>query len=242
MARRRFFVDLIHQQQAELNGEEAHHLTRVLRVERGQRYEISDNTQVFLAEVALASKDRVLFTVLEPVPLTQSPVGITLVAALIKFDRLEWILEKCTELGVERFVLFNADRSEKGLEQAAPKRMSRWKRVLAESSQQCRRDRLPRLSSEVTFAKALATEADCRLALEEEEAPAILSALPAERVSTDRVALLLGPEGGWTARERELASKAGWAAVSLGPSILRAETAAVAGVAVLNAAWAAHRT
>lgn len=242
MARRRFFVDHIHHQQAEVNGEDAHHLTRVLRVERGQRYEISDNISVFLAEVAEARKDRVLFSLLEPVPLTPPPVAVTLVAAIIKFDRLEWIFEKCTELGVERFLLFSAERSEKGLEQAAPKRVSRWNRVLSESSQQSRRDRLPLLLPLVTFAAALATAATCRLMLEEEKARPILSSLPAERSAADSVALLLGPEGGWTAREREQASKAGWAAVSLGPSILRAETAAVAGVAVLNAAWAKNCT
>ena len=96
MARRRFFVDSIRGGAAELRGDEARHLTRVLRVEPGQRFEISDNQQAWLAEITEARGERVVFQVIEAIPAVLSPVSITLCASLIKFDRFEWIIEKAT--------------------------------------------------------------------------------------------------------------------------------------------------
>src|ERR1700689_4420018 len=98
--RRRFFVDQVRNGRAELNGDDARHLTRVLRVEPGQRYEISDNSNVYLAEVETARKERVIFRTLEKLDAGPAPVRIALCVALFKFDRFEWMIEKATELGV----------------------------------------------------------------------------------------------------------------------------------------------
>ncbi len=240
MSRRRFFVSNIHHGQAELIGDDAHHLVRVLRVEAGQRYEISDGASVYLATVAEARKSRVVFDVGDRVPLKPMPVRLTLAFALIKFDRLEWILEKGTEAGVEVFLPVLAERSEKGLEKAAAKRSERWERVIMEAAQQSRRDALPVLRQPVLLRDAAGVEADVRLLLD--EAPGVtpmLSALPVPLEPAAHVALMLGPEGGWTDDERLMLTTAGWIPVSLGPQILRAETAAVAGVCVLMNAWLA---
>jgi 16S rRNA (uracil1498-N3)-methyltransferase len=207
-------------------------LTRVLRVEAGQRFEISDNGAVYLAEIAEARGDRVVFRVKAPIESPAPPVVVTLCAALIKFDRFEWIIEKATELGVERILPVATTRTEKGLFEASRKRSERWERIARESSQQSRRARLPEILPAVRFEASLTTEAGARVFLEEETAPPLLSVLP-ERLES--AALLLGPEGGWIDRERELAREAGWAAASLGPAVLRAETAAVAALAILMA-------
>src|SRR5947208_10360614 len=97
VARRRFFVEGVRNGAAELRGDEARHLTRVLRVEPGQRFEISDNRHAWLAEIAEARGERVVFHVLEPIPPPPVPVRITLCAAIVKFDRFEWMIEKATE-------------------------------------------------------------------------------------------------------------------------------------------------
>src|SRR5580700_3340584 len=98
--RRRFFVDEVRSGRAEISGDDARHLTRVLRVEPGQRYEISDNRDVFLAEIETAHKDRVVFRALEKLETPAAGVRLILCAALVKFDRFEWMIEKATELGV----------------------------------------------------------------------------------------------------------------------------------------------
>ena len=220
-----------------MRGDEALHLTRVLRVEAGQQFEISDNREAWLAEIVEARGPRVVFRVLEPVQSRALPVEISLLAALVKFDRFEWMVEKATELGVSRLVPMNTARSEKGLYEAAPKRSERWRKIARESSQQSRRVTVPEIAPAAPLAECLCEPAGYRYFLEEAEAPPLLHVLPASREASDRVAVMLGPEGGWTDGERQLATASGWQPVSLGPLVLRAETAAVAALAVLSAAW-----
>ena len=237
MARRRFFVEEIHGGQAELRGDEARHLTRVLRVEPGQRFELSDNRQAWLAEIEEARGERVRFRIVEAIPSPALPARVTLCAALVKFDRFEWTVEKATELGVERILPVEAARSERGLFEASHKRSERWQRIAREASQQSRRVRVPEILPAVRFEEALGYASDHRFFLDEGTAPALLHEIPDER--QESVALLVGPEGGWTDAERAAAHAAGWPPVSLGPLVLRAETAACAALAVVMAAWSA---
>ncbi len=230
-------MEAVRDSMADLRGEDAWHLTRVLRAEAGQRYEITDNESVYLAEIVEARGDRVVFRAIETIPTPMIPVHITLCAALIKFDRFEWIVEKATELGVDRVLAVESGRSERGLLEASRKRAERWTRIARESSQQSRRVRSPEILPAVSFDRSLRTEADYRYFLEETTAPALLRSLPERRSGADRIAVLVGPEGGWLDAERQGASAAGWQAVSLGPLVLRAETAAAAAIAILVNAW-----
>lgn len=242
MARRRFFVDRVCGETALLDGEAAEHLRRVLRAEPGRQYELSDNHSVYLAEIEALQKTAVRFRILERLAVAPLPVRLTLLASLVKFERFEWAIEKATELGVERIIPVAAARSEKGLEQAAGKRLDRWRRIALESSQQSRRAALPAIEAPLRFQNALDVGGRARYLLDEEAtAPPILASLPEPRTPEDAVCLLVGPECGWTGDERVAAVAAGWAAVSLGPQILRAETAATAALAVLSAAWLAGR-
>jgi 16S rRNA (uracil1498-N3)-methyltransferase len=239
--RRRFFVEEVRNGRAEISGDDAQHLTRVLRVEAGEKYEISDNRNVYLAQVETARKSLVVFETLSKIESAAPAVHITLCAAIFKFDHFEWMIEKATELGVARIVPVIAARSERGLDKAAQKRIERWRRIGVEASQQARRAHLPEIEEATRWSAALASSADYRYALEEEAGARpllqVLPALPRERKSSDTVALLVGPEGGWTEDERREFTKSGWTPVSLGPSILRAETAGIAGLAVIVAAW-----
>jgi 16S rRNA (uracil1498-N3)-methyltransferase len=230
--RRRFFVDQVRNGQAEISGDDAKHLTRVLRAEAGQRYEISDNRDVYLAEIETARKDRVVFRTLEKLPSPPALPRMVLCAALIKFDRLEWMIEKATELGVSEIVPVETVRSERGLERAAQKRVERWRRIALEASQQSRRAILPVVHEPAKFREVLALPVTHRYALD--EAP---GAPPMARTldPSGEAAFLVGPEGGWTDPEREAFTAAGWAPVSLGPLILRAETAAIAALAIAAA-------
>jgi 16S rRNA (uracil1498-N3)-methyltransferase len=237
MARRRFFVDQLRDGAAELRGDDARHLARVLRAEPGQKYEISDGRSVWLAEIAEARGDRVVFRGIEPVVSPELPVRITLLASLIKFDRFEWVVEKATELGVARIVPVAAARSEKGLFEASRKRAERWARIAREAGQQSRRLRAPEVLPAVRFDTALTESADARYYLEECTAPPLSGCLPAVRTAGSHVALLVGPEGGWTDSERQMAAQAAWLPVSLGPLVLRAETAAAAAVAIVLNVW-----
>ena len=235
MARRRFFVPTVHDGQAEIAGDDARHLTQVLRVEAGQVFEISDNSAAYVAEIASVRKTHVAFRVLERLPDPPPQIPIHLFVALFKFDRLELLIEKATELGVTTIHFVSAERSEKGLDQAAEKRIERWRKIAAEAGQQSRRLRSPELFGASKLKDALHADKGLhRLFLDENRTGlALMDAIP---YSAESLSLLVGPEGGWTDHERTEARDAGWTPVSMGTYILRAETAAVAALAVANAA------
>jgi 16S rRNA (uracil1498-N3)-methyltransferase len=143
--RRRFFVDEFANGTARLAGEAAHHLGRVLRAEPGQLYELSDGHTVHLAKVERVASEEVTFSLISPVEAPESPLRVTLLLAIVKFDRFEWALEKAVELGAEFIVPVAAARSEPNLIAAAAKRADRWRRIIRESAQQARCRRLPEL-------------------------------------------------------------------------------------------------
>jgi 16S rRNA (uracil1498-N3)-methyltransferase len=230
MARRRFFVDRVRNGQAEISGENAHHLTRVLRVEAGQKFEITDNERAWLATVETARKDLVRFTVEQEIPAGPELPGVTLYLALIKFDRFEWAVEKATELGVTRIVPFEASRSEQGLFAGAHKRADRWRRIAREASEQSRRLRAPEIALPVRL--PLTDISTHRVWLDEQPGATPLITAFALRPG-DLVSLLVGPEGGWVDAERHQFAESGWQAASLGPCILRAETAVCAALAIV---------
>ncbi len=159
MSRRRFFVPEVRRGLAELTGSEAQHLVRVLRAEVGQLYEISDNRDVYLAKITTARKSSVVFQVTEKLPEAPAAVYMTLCAALIKFERFEWLIEKATELGIAAIQPLESARTERGLALAALKRTARWEKIAVEASQQSRRARLPLIARPCPFADALHTAA-----------------------------------------------------------------------------------
>jgi 16S rRNA (uracil1498-N3)-methyltransferase len=238
--RRRFFVDEVRSGRAHIEGEHARHLTNVLRVEVGQKYEVSDNRNVFLAEVESARKSDVVFKTLEKMAPEPERVRIVLYAALVKFDHFEWMIEKTTELGVTEIVPVIAIRTERGLDRAAEKRIERWRRIALEASQQSRRAHLPEIVEATPFADVVGANNAHRYVLDEAGGMPLMQALPEQRRADESVALLVGPEGGWTDAEREQFTAAGWTCVSMGPLILRAETAAMAAVSVVSGAWLLH--
>lgn len=242
MARRRFFVPEVRSEAAQLTGADAEHLVRVLRAEPGRLYEISDNRDLYLAEIEIARKSLVSFRVLEKLASPEPEVRVSLFPALIKFDRLEWLIEKATELRVSTIQPFEASRSQPGL-QVSAKRVARWRKIALEASQQSRRILLPDIQAPVRLAKVLRIPADVRLLLDENpDSPPMFQVLPANRSVNDHVAVLLGPEGGWKDEERTEIIAAGWVSCSLGKTILRAETAAIAALAIIQAAWSVPPT
>jgi 16S rRNA (uracil1498-N3)-methyltransferase len=238
MARRRFFVNQVRNGAAEITGESAQHLTRVLRVETGQTFEITDNNRVWLATVESARRDLVRFEVTEELDAGPDAPDVTLYLALIKFDRFEWAVEKATELGVTRIVPVNAARSERGLSEGAQKRVERWRRIAHEASEQSRRLRAPEVDSPAKMEQALKAEAVHRIWCDERPGAPPLVEVFVPR-SGDSTSLAIGPEGGWADAEREKFSEAGWRGVSLGPLVLRTETAVCAALGVIAQKWLA---
>ncbi len=235
--RRRFFVERFDGRQARLTGEQAHHLGRVLRAQPGQLYELSDGRDVWLGRVTQVHREAIEFVLLEPVAAAAPGLHVVLLLAIVKFDRFEWCLEKATELGVSEIVPLAAARSERHLVVAAARRAARWRKILLESAQQARRVAPPVLHAAMVPEAAFAQAHHDRTALavlfsERRDAPPLRAVLANRPVGTAMLAI--GPEGGWTDAELELARQTGFAEASLGPRILRTETAVIAALAILH--------
>jgi 16S rRNA (uracil1498-N3)-methyltransferase len=232
MTRRRWIADRVEGDRAFLLGPNANHLFRVLRVKVGQEFDVAADGVLRSAKVVFASHDQVEFELGAEVESAALP-QVTVYLSIFKFDRMEWALEKLTELGVSHVVPMIAQRTEEHLAKAAAKRVERWRKIAREASQQARRIAPPGIAGPLALKKAIAQEQGSRIVLSEAEETVSLKA--ALREYKPPLALAFGPEGGWSETELELFNVSGWKPASMGHTILRAETASIAAVAVAMA-------
>jgi 16S rRNA (uracil1498-N3)-methyltransferase len=236
MTRRRWIADTWTTNTATLTGDQAVHLARVLRAAPGQIYDVVAGGFLHRAEIVSANEDEVTFALHEELE-SDTALPLHLLLAIFKFDHMEWAIEKATELGVARVTPILARRSDKHLTQAALKRAERWRRIALEASKQSRRTTIPEIADPSPLKTALEDEtAPIRVLLSETEQQTTLAAALTNSPGTD-MALAIGPEGGWTHEEMTLFTTHNWQHVTLGPRILRAETAAIAAIAITSSIY-----
>jgi 16S rRNA (uracil1498-N3)-methyltransferase len=254
MTRRRWIADTWTDATAALHGDQAQHLSRVLRAQPGMEFDVVAGGRAWLARIASIDRDSVRFTLLHELE-TAPALPVTLLLSIFKFDRMEWAIEKAVELGCSRIVPVLAERTEKHLAQAAAKRAGRWRRLALEAAKQSRRSDLPEIGEPTRLAAIVETDQPAagrqqpgaevatadrplRILLSETEEDQPLLRILQQSASDAKmggIMLAVGPEGGWTAGEIALFLRAGWHSASLGPRILRVETAVIAALAVANA-------
>jgi len=238
MTRRRWIAEHWDEATATLTGAQAAHMARVLRAQPGMEADVVAGGHVFHAEVVAVSPDEVRFNLVAEVE-ADPALPVTLIMAVYKFDRMEWAIEKATELGVAAVAPVIAQRTEKHLAQAAEKRAERWRRIAHEAAQQSRRSDVPEILQPTPLAERVrATSNAVRIVLAEQERTTTLRTLIEEAVEAagenmPSLEIAIGPEGGWAPAEEALFDANGWRAATLGPRILRAETAAIAALAVV---------
>jgi 16S rRNA (uracil1498-N3)-methyltransferase len=243
MTRRRWIAEHWDEATATIIGAQAEHLARVLRAQPGMEADVVAGGRVFHAEIAAVTlageASEVRFNLASELQ-ADPALPVTLVVAIYKFDRMEWAIEKATELGVAAIAPVIARRSEKHLAEAAAKRAERWRRIAREASQQARRSDEPLIHKPVDLAERVrAASTATRVVLAEQERTTTLRAAIGEAIAAAKedmpaLEIAIGPEGGWAPAEEALFDANGWRAVSLGPRILRAETAAIAALAVVS--------
>ena len=241
MTRRRWIADEVSGNRAALIGEHADHLARVLRARVGQDFDISTGEAVRRGRIDSISGGRVEFELGEEIS-TADVVQITLLLAIFKFDRMEWAIEKCTELGVARFVPVIARRTDSHLAEASTKRSERWLRIARQAAEQSRRVVPPEMVAPLKLADALDVSDALRIVLAESEDRTLLLDIVKPDSASGGITLAVGPEGGWTDDELQSFRQAGWISASLGNTILRAETAAIAATAVVASAISSLQT
>jgi len=231
MTRRRWIADEVSGSHAVLLGSHADHLAHVLRARIGQEFDIATAENVRNGRIVSITDGRVEFELGEVVP-TAAISSLTLMLSIFKFDRMEWAIEKCVELGAARIVPVVAQRTEVHLATAALKRVERWQRIARQASEQSRRASLPEISPPIKLNEAVSVATGIRIVLAESEEEMSLKQVLRTQGPAGEATLAFGPEGGWTEPELQLFLGAGWIAASLGNTILRAETAAIAATVI----------
>jgi 16S rRNA (uracil1498-N3)-methyltransferase len=240
----RFFVprENIHGDSAFIDGDEHFHLSQVLRKKAGARALLFDSEgRWYQAKIRAVEAGKTHFTILG-ISEVRHGLRLGLGQSLLKSDKMEWIIQKGTELGLTDFFPLQSERSIVRPDANRDKKMSRWRRITREAVKQCGRSGIPHIHSPDTvphFLRSALVPGDEWFFLSER------GGLPLHKIIRDRdslqppesVLLLCGPEGGWTNGEEKNILGFGFQAVSLGPIVMRAETAALTALAIVSHFW-----
>ncbi len=235
----RFFVteDRIQGELIAMEPTDAQHISRVLRMQPGEEITVCcGNGQAYRCVLEQVGKQDVTARIVEQESFNNEPSAfVTVYAGLSKGDRFDYLIQKCVECGVSHIVPFTSKHCVVRLEgKDYEKKQQRYARIALEASKQCQRSRVVTVGEIVSFDQAIraAGEEDCGLFLYEKEQQKSLSTV-LRGATGNRYAVVTGPEGGFSEQEAQKAQEAGLACVSIGPRILRCETAPVAAVCAI---------
>jgi 16S rRNA (uracil1498-N3)-methyltransferase len=223
---------------ATLDAAEARHLKDVLRLRTGDEVLVFDGEgREFKASIEEISAQQVHLHLLEEAPPSspESPVDITLALALLKGEKLDLVVQKATELGIAKLMLFTSEHADVKVRTTADgiQRVDRLERIALEAAKQSGRARVPVIEGPLTLQELLSSTTAAHRLLFSERDGEPLDELTKPREGAD-IIFVIGPEGGWADSELEAARAQGWTVVTLGGRVLRAETAAIAVLAILQ--------
>ena len=219
-----------------LDKDTSHYLAKVLRVKTGQQLQIFDGCGCeFLAEISLADKKQTRLTLLKNLPAyTESRLSLSLGIGLSKGERMDWVIQKSTELGVQRITPLFTQRSELKIKpERLAKKMLYWQKIMISACEQCQRSTLPLLDEPQAISQWIDNQ--------QSELKFVLHHRNNEKLpstpSVKSIALLIGPEGGLSEEEIHYSQQKNFDALSLGPRVLRTETAPLAALSILQYLW-----
>lgn len=229
----RFFLQHAESERVTLTGDDAKHIARVLRMQPGEQIELVIGEQAYSAELLTVDAHGVVARIGEKLQDSESPLQIHLYQALPKSDKMDLIVQKATELGVREITPVLCERViVKPKEAGVSQRVARWQRIAAEAAKQSRRRLVPTVHELLALPELEAAPDRLRLVAWEEAEQPLAELL--QRTETKQVDILIGPEGGLTSAEVAALGRLGFQSVSLGPRILRTETAPLALVSILQ--------
>ena len=242
---RRFFVEKIipGTDVLSITGKEARHILNVLRMKKGETLILMDGKgQLFEATIETLHYKEVKVRITKTIPpLPPSPVKISLAQALIKTHPMDYLIQKVTELGIHSIHPFYSERTVIKLKpEHIRNKMEHWMEIMKSACKQCGRANLPDLNTSLPFEEIIKNKPDkkaLKILLWEDEDKVDLKKLLRFMNPEPHVFAIVGPEGGFTPNEANLAKDAGFHIVSLGKRILRAETAAVSLISIIQYEW-----
>ncbi|MBN1272524.1 MAG: 16S rRNA (uracil(1498)-N(3))-methyltransferase [Candidatus Aminicenantes bacterium] len=244
MTSRRFFFEGFEADTytVKLKGEEHHHLSCVIRAKKGKTVILFDKKgNEFKARVDEIRSDYTLLRIEKKVNSRKNHIDITLAQALLKAKKMDLVVQKATELGINHFVPVPAVRSVAKIEEKKDRKIERWNKIALSAAKQCGRTTVPEIAPCIKL-KDLDEHypANIKFFLHEKNGRPLKKALLEKKVNPSRcesVIVLVGPEGGWTNAEEKLILEKGYEPVGLGPRILRSETSAICCLAIIDHYW-----
>ena len=241
MSRRRFFAppDAFNKHSVTLTGDEAKHLREVLRLKVGDDVFVFDGTgKEFRCKVTSARRDVTLLEIDEQVEPArpESPLQLTLAVALLKGEKFDLVVQKATELGVTQILPVTTQHADIRLRDSADaeKRIKRWQRIALEAAKQSGRSMVPNVATPTSFTSLITEEDESVRIMFSERDGSGLNTVVAGDLTAGRCTVLVGSEGGWSDEEIVMARTNGWQIVTLGGRILRAETAAITAMVLMQ--------
>jgi len=229
---------------AVLEGEEHRHLSRVLRIKPGKRvWLIDEKGERYLAEVREVGENQTKLDILETADKPEAKIHLTLAQALIKSKKMDFLVQKATELGMTGFIPVVASRSVARIQEREAKKVERWQKIAAGAAKQSRRAFVPSVHPPQTYRSFIRGRHELRRLILCETSGRYLREILAEVPKSPKdggipsVIIAVGPEGGWTEEEVHFALENGFEPVSLGKEVLRSETAALAALAMISHFW-----
>ena len=218
-----------------ISDKDKHHIINVMRMKLNDKIEIVYNEKVYMCEINDISKKDVSYSVKDIIDINNElPVKVTIAVSLVNEKKLDFILQKCTELGVYDFILVNSDRSKIKIDGKEKKKIERWNTITKEAAEQSHRNIKPIVRDIMSINDVLKLDYDLKLTCSTKENEKTIKNVLQNSTNCDRIIIVVGPEGGLTISEEEKLEKNGFIPVTLGNLILRTETVPMYIMSLIN--------
>ncbi len=218
-----------------ISDKDKHHIINVMRMKLNDKIEIVYNEKVYMCEINDISKKDVSYSVKDIIDVNNElPLKVTIAVSLVNEKKLDFILQKCTELGVYDFILVNSDRSKIKIDGKEKKKIERWNTITKEAAEQSHRNIKPIVRDIMSINDVLKLDYDLKLTCSTKENEKTIKNVLHNSTNCDRIIIVVGPEGGLTVSEEEKLEKNGFIPVTLGNLILRTETVPIYIMSLVN--------
>ena len=232
----RYFSNLKKNNDYILSSDDSYHIKKVMRMNLNDKIEIVDNKKVFICEII--SFDPVIAKINSEINENhENEKHIILVQSLVNETKMDFVLQKGVELGVNEFYGYKAANSVIKENDKKDKKIIRWQRIVKEASEQSKRNIIPKVNDIIGIKELCSIKADVKLLLSVNETSKNIKNILKEIKKYDTLMLVIGPEGGFTTQEEDMFINSGFIRTSLGSRVLRSETAGMVAISMINYEW-----
>ena len=232
----RYFTNESYQNNIEMNIDDSYHIITVMRMKEKDQFEIVIKKKLFIAEIIKIENKKVIAKIIKEIEEdNELNIDVTLVQALVKEQKMDYILQKSTELGVNKIIPFQANRSIIKVDNKEDRKIERWAKIIKEASEQSKRNIIPEITKSITINELSKIEDyDLKILATVNEVSTNIKKVLSNTKRSDRIIIVIGPEGGFTDKEEKTLIENGFISTSLGKTVLRTETVGLYILSVLQ--------